>query len=75
MIPTEERVTRLRFRCVACDRITSGKKPTGGNGTFMFPRFHKNKSGEKCPGCFQEAEWVQQTLIPKTSKWVESESL
>lgn len=53
-----------QFRCTACGKITAGRVPTGGDGTFRYPRRHKGPDGATCPGCYTEAEWVTVAAPP-----------
>ena len=46
------------FKCRDCDKLTSGRVPKGGDGSFVFPRRHKIK-GKDCPGNAKESIWVQ----------------
>lgn len=51
-----------KYRCVICGKLTAGRLPNAGwgnvgDGTFIFPRYHKHK-GKPCPGNVLEAEWV-----------------
>lgn len=55
-----------RFRCVVCGMLSAGKKPVNyyrhrevGDGTFRYPRWHKDPAGNVCMGNFKEAEWVE----------------
>ena len=46
------------FKCIICGKLTAGRLPKGGDGTFYYPRKHKY-NGKSCPGNFHEAEWVK----------------
>ena len=55
-----------RYKCVRCGKLTAGRKPKGGDGTFIYPRIHRlpsvvntGKRGVLCPGNWEEAEWVE----------------
>jgi len=50
---------KQRFRCVVCGKITAGRLPREGDGTFYYPRRHK-KDGFPCPGNVYEAEWIKE---------------
>lgn len=57
--------TVTRFRCIVCGRMTAGRVPVDphnhrrrGDGTVRYPRRHNGPDGELCPGCYEEAEWV-----------------
>lgn len=50
-----------RFKCAVCGRLTVGRIPKGGNGTFRYPA--KHFIGETlCRGVHDEAEWVDVLL-------------
>lgn len=49
----------VRFRCVVCGRLTVGRKPTGGDGTFYYPARHRGEDGAPCPGNVRQAELVE----------------
>lgn len=48
---------KTRFRCIYCKRLTRGRKPRGGDGSFYYPSLHK-VDRVICPGVYEEAEWV-----------------
>ena len=48
---------KLYFQCVICGKLTAGRFPKGGDGTFIFPRKHRH-NGKSCHGTFYEARWV-----------------
>ena len=48
----------VRFRCTSCGKLTAGRFPRGGDGTFYFPRRHQ-AGGQLCLGSYSEAEWVE----------------
>lgn len=54
---------KTRFMCPECGKLTAGRMPrdshgSPGDGTLRFPRRHKDKSGNACPGNIAEAEWI-----------------
>lgn len=53
-----------RFKCTICGKVTTGRKPRGGDGTFYFPRSHPGADGKPCPGNVEEAEWVEGDATP-----------
>lgn len=54
-----------RFQCAVCGKITGGRLPRHGDGTFYFPRHHASLHGDPCPGIFEGAEWVQVPVVQK----------
>ncbi|MCY1281891.1 hypothetical protein D9M69_324160 [compost metagenome] len=48
------------FRCVVCGQLSAGRIPRRGreDGSFGYPR-HKGQDGQICPGCFEEAGWIE----------------
>jgi hypothetical protein len=52
-----------KFKCSVCGKLTAGRLPSGGDGSFYFPRRHKGSDGRPCPGNIEEAEWV--TVVEK----------
>jgi hypothetical protein len=55
-----------RFKCVVCGKLTAGRLPVNphnhrerGDGTFWYPRRHKGKDGEPCPGNIEEAQIIE----------------
>jgi hypothetical protein len=46
------------FKCVVCGKITSGRVPRKGDGSFRFPRRHNSEDRKPCVGNIEEAEWV-----------------
>lgn len=56
--------TDYLFRCVVCGKLTKGGRlPNAGwgrkgDGTFRYPRRHKQLDGERCKGSFIDADWV-----------------
>ncbi len=48
---------KTRFKCVRCGKITVGRRPKGGDGTFYYPSRHE-RDGKLCEGVWREAEWV-----------------
>lgn len=50
-------IPRLKFKCPVCGKLTAGRIPKGGDGSFYYPRRH-NFGASPCPGNIQEAEWV-----------------
>ena len=50
-------MNRTRFRCAVCGKLTAGRFPHLGDGTFYYPRRHQ-VDGADCPGNIIEAEWV-----------------
>jgi hypothetical protein len=49
---------KYKFECNVCGKLTSGRVPKEGDGSFVFPRRHKVK-GKDCPGNIKEARWVE----------------
>jgi cytochrome c5 len=47
------------FECQACGKITVGRMPKHGDGTFYYPRKHKGEDGNTCEGVYDEAISVQ----------------
>ena len=52
-----------KFKCVVCGKLTTGRMPREsrhlqGDTSARFPRRHKDKSGNPCPGNIMDAEWV-----------------
>jgi hypothetical protein len=47
------------FECQCCGKITVGRMPKGGDGTYYFPRKHKGADGETCEGVYDEGISVQ----------------
>jgi hypothetical protein len=39
-------------RCRACGKIFAGRIPAGGDGSAVFPYWHKN-SGARCIGSYE----------------------
>lgn len=43
-----------KVKCAVCNKITAGRLPRDGNlkgdGSFYFPRRHKDKDGKGCKG-------------------------
>lgn len=44
-----------RVWCDWCGKECAGRVPTGGDGTFQFPRKHKGADGKTCPGVIYES--------------------
>jgi len=53
-----------KFKCAVCGKISTGRTPKDGDGSFRYPRRHKI-NGVVCEGVYEEAEWVNDDL-PKT---------
>ena len=51
-------MAKTKFKCVVCGKLTAGRAPRGGDGTLRYPRKHKDKGGQPCPGNWLEAKWV-----------------
>lgn len=58
-----------RYKCIVCGKLTAGRIPVSltnhrekGDLTFIYPRRHKGKDNELCPGSLQEAEWVEEAI-------------
>lgn len=56
---------KFKVRCTVCGRLTAGRKPPGGDGTFWFPRRHKNAVGGNCPGNILEGKIVSENTPVK----------
>jgi len=48
-----------RYKCAVCGKLTDGRLPKEGDGSFYYPRRHKGINGQPCPGNVIEAEWVE----------------
>lgn len=48
----------IRFRCAECGKLTAGRFPRGGDGTFYYPRRHQ-VDGQECRGSYMEAIWIR----------------
>lgn len=46
---------KSKFKCSICGKITSGRLPKNGDGSFWYPRRHYDKTGILCLGNIQEA--------------------
>jgi len=59
-----------KYKCRRCGKISAGRKPVGGDGTFMFPRKHQLSGNVGlCPGVFEEADPVNnQSILPSLNK-------
>jgi len=51
----------MKFKCFVCGKLTSGRKPKGGDGSFYYPRRHRLKDGRLCEGVFMEAVWIKES--------------
>ncbi len=53
---------KTQFKCVVCGKLTAGRISREGRFesdiSHRFPRRHKGKDGEPCPGNIEDAEWV-----------------
>lgn len=58
----------MKFKCAVCNKLTSGRKPKGGDGTFYYPRRHKGPDKKPCKGNIQEAIWF--TDLPGFKKTI-----
>lgn len=52
--------TVTRFQCVVCGKLTRGRKPKGGDGSFYYPSKHGG-----CAGEWRAPKWVD---VPVTKK-------
>jgi hypothetical protein len=59
----------IKFKCSICGKLTSGRMPINphnhkekGDGSFRYPRRHKNENGGYCEGNYKEAIWVDVEL-------------
>lgn len=51
---------KTRWKCTVCGKLTVGRLPKGGDGSFYFPARHKAEDDEAaCPGNYQQAELVE----------------
>ena len=50
---------KLCYQCVVCKKLTAGRLPLGGDGSFMYPRQHSNAREIICEGVFREAKWIE----------------
>lgn len=48
----------VTIRCPVCGKLSTGRCPRWGDGTFRYPRRHLGPDGEPCPGNIMEGEWV-----------------
>jgi len=53
----------MLYRCQKCRKVSAGRKPKGGDGSFMYPRRHKDRDGAVCRGCFREAAWLDGGMV------------
>ena len=53
---------KLMYKCEICGKLTTGRKPRGGDGSGRYPRKHKI-AGERCLGSFSAAEWVDAEYV------------
>jgi len=54
-------IAKEKFECAVCGKITTGRLPRNGDGTFWYPRRH-NVSGIPCEGNIQEADPLVQPI-------------
>lgn len=52
----------MKIKCPICGKITGGRKPRGGDGTFLYPRRHR-VGKELCEGVFMEGEWITEPAV------------
>ena len=52
-------MSKEMFECQCCGKVTAGRMPKGGDGTYYYPRKHKGDDGETCEGVYDEAISVQ----------------
>ena len=43
------------YKCSICGKVTAGRIPRGGDGSFRYPRKHNDDDGKLCPGVYYEA--------------------
>lgn len=55
--PNEVQVL-TRWKCRGCGKLTAGRLPKGGDGSFMYPRRHDGPDGQPCDGNIDEADPV-----------------
>jgi hypothetical protein len=57
---------RIRVQCTECGKVTFGRLPKGGDGSFLFPRMHyvshtrPTVNAKICPGVTSEGKWVSE---------------
>ena len=62
------RQASIRVRCAICGKTSAGRRPRGGDGTFLFPRRHKGPDGEPCDGNVREADWITPTSLSSMTR-------
>jgi hypothetical protein len=51
---------RYRWKCACCGKLTVGRLPKGGDGSFYYPARHTAADDEApCPGNYEQAELVE----------------
>lgn len=60
-------IVKTKLKCKICGKLTRGRTPKGGDGSFKFPSFH-NVDGKPCHGSTLEAEWVDIIKICNSSE-------
>ncbi len=56
-------IGKTYYKCIVCGKLTPGRKPKNGDGTFMYPRRHGN-----CTGNLLEAEWIDEITLKPIKK-------
>ena len=49
-VPTE------KVLCSICGKVVVGRVPYGGDGSVLYPRWHKDRKGKVCDGRYTEGK-------------------
>lgn len=55
---------KIRYRCPACQKRVATYIPRGGDGSAIFFKRHKDRTGEDCKGWGEEATKDHEEVIP-----------